>query len=1039
MVDASNLSGVALRRLIGNILPLRSPSDVGSGDEETRVSSTGNAQVDVVDYHGSFSFVTALAGGIILSFDRDRITPEIYAHDISVVLDGVEVSRQDLRFREEGSLQVRYQAQQSKQITLGVSVYGRKVFEHTFFFGGVRGSIDAVKDGKILGWVSVLDGADVDVFLQINDHDPLPVRPNFVREDMAFISGDHSDYGFGVTIPSDLSGLERYEARLLVGDTAVCAPFVWESSIRFNVDGIIDDRVHGWCFESHAPNRPLQLTLMGPRGPIDTQTTYPRIDVKGALGASQAGFDLGPLKHGLTYSIVLSNRPERALLDGFRVSNTADRVQRAYKLSYHLMSALDGFEQDTELRQEAQRFIDRVLGQARTDEVDLKMVSGRAGASLAGKKTPPVDIVIPIYAGFEEVKRCLDTAQATLRPDDRIIAVYDAGPEPEIEKYLRDMVQSDQLLIMFNEENLGFPRTVNRGLDVSRPDADIICLNADTAVPPRWIERLQAKATQFDRVASVTPMSNNATIMSFPRCNFENALAHDEKFLEYDKAFEARGASSEPIHLPTAVGFCMYMTRASINEIGGFSDEYGRGYFEEVDWSLRAKEKGFLNIAATDLFVEHEGSVSFGKDTREQLVADNAGILSAKFPEYIQSVSNFVRQDPLAMFRSKVYEDILLAEETSLCFHVYHGMGGGTLEYIKSFSDQKEGCTDLLIEPYMKNGDFDSCVQKTYRVHDLRSKAELFLDYSELVDFLTKVCGAKECSFVLHSTIVWRPDHLDTVLRLLNESADERMAVLHDYSAFCPRVQMLGADNRFCALPEVAECENCIQRSGSVPGIEPSRLDQGVKEYRQQHHDILKMFDEIVVPNPSSKPFFEKCFSDVAIDVRRHKEDFTSTSLRAVLPNTRPLRLGFIGAIGKHKGYDVVCSMAREVVKRNLPVEFNVVGYTCNDQNLLSLNQDICIHGRYERDEVEQLLDKYRVDVIMIPSIWPETHCYAVSDAWRAGRHVIAFDIGAQAERIRTTNGGQLLPLNTAWRDVPDAILKMVDEGAFAERTIDVV
>jgi glycosyltransferase involved in cell wall biosynthesis len=47
----------------------------------------------------------------------------------------------------------------------------------------------------------------------------------------------------------------------------------------------------------------------------------------------------------------------------------------------------------------------------------------------------------------------------------------------------------------------------------------------------------------------------------------------------------------------------------------------------------------------------------------------------------------------------------------------------------------------------------------------------------------------------------------------------------------------------------------------------------------------------------------------------------------------------------------------------------------------------------------------------LLPSIFPETWCFTLAEAWRAGLQVAAFDIGAQAERIRETGRGLLLPL----------------------------
>jgi hypothetical protein len=58
-----------------------------------------------------------------------------------------------------------------------------------------------------------------------------------------------------------------------------------------------------------------------------------------------------------------------------------------------------------------------------------------------------------------------------------------------------------------------------------------------------------------------------------------------------------------------------------------------------------------------------------------------------------------------------------------------------------------------------------------------------------------------------------------------------------------------------------------------------------------------------------------------------------------------------------------------------------------------------------------------------LPSIWPETWCFALSEAWQAGLFTIAFDLGAQAARIRATGRGAVLPLGLPAARINDALL----------------
>ena len=81
---------------------------------------------------------------------------------------------------------------------------------------------------------------------------------------------------------------------------------------------------------------------------------------------------------------------------------------------------------------------------------------------------------------------------------------------------------------------------------------------------------------------------------------------------ELDAACRAANAGRS-VELPTTVGFCMYIRRAALADVGLFDAEtFGRGYGEENDFCLRASARGWRHLLACDTFVYHEGAVSFG-------------------------------------------------------------------------------------------------------------------------------------------------------------------------------------------------------------------------------------------------------------------------------------------------------------------------------------------------------------------------------------------------------------------------------------------
>src|SRR6202044_1898346 len=78
------------------------------------------------------------------------------------------------------------------------------------------------------------------------------------------------------------------------------------------------------------------------------------------------------------------------------------------------------------------------------------------------------------------------------------------------------------------------------------------------------------------------------------------------------------------VEIPTAIGFCAYVRRAMLREVGLFNAErWKRGYAEENELCILAAARGWKHVLAPNLFVVHHGAVSFGFDGRKELLEAN--------------------------------------------------------------------------------------------------------------------------------------------------------------------------------------------------------------------------------------------------------------------------------------------------------------------------------------------------------------------------------------------------------------------------------
>lgn len=264
-------------------------------------------------------------------------------------------------------------------------------------------------------------------------------------------------------------------------------------------------------------------------------------------------------------------------------------------------------------------------------------------------KRARVDIVMPVYGNRRLTLRAIDSVLAShpVTPHE-LIVIDDGSPEPGLRRDLELLADRGHLTLLANKRNLGFVRTANRGFAL-HPDRDVVLLNSDTEVYGDWLDRLMAALHSTLRTATASPLSNSATMLSYPIFLRDNNRLSGMDFAALDRLL-ARLAHA-PVELPTALGFCMAVRRGCLADIGPFDEEnFGRGYGEENDFSQRAMAAGWRHVAAANVFVWHRGGASFGPE-REALIEAAQQTLEKLHPGYAASIQRFIARDPLRLVR----------------------------------------------------------------------------------------------------------------------------------------------------------------------------------------------------------------------------------------------------------------------------------------------------------------------------------------------------------------------------------------------------
>lgn len=620
-----------------------------------------------------------------------------------------------------------------------------------------------------------------------------------------------------------------------------------------------------------------------------------------------------------------------------------------------------------------------------------------------------VDVIVPVYRGRAETLRCLySVLSADCDIDYEMVVIDDAGPDDDLSRDLHRLASKGLFSLHRNSKNLGFVMTVNLGMAL-HSNRDIVLLNSDTEVFDGWLDRLRRAGYRHDRTATVTPLSNNATICSYPRFLQDNPFPLELSYAELDALTETVNTGIEK-EAPSGVGFCMYLKRAALNELGQFdAATFGRGYGEENDFCQRAIQKGWRNIIAADLFVHHWGAASF-QGEKAVLVSKAMKTMDRLHPTYHSDVAAFIERDPLYRARCQLDNARLerMRREKNVLL-VCHDRGGGAERRVQEEMEclRKQDFGVFLMRPTA--GRPSHAVLSHSRAKSLPNLSPLPLtDIGGMAAALNKL-GITEIH--THSLVDFASEFPNYLIALIKVLGARWEVNLHDYKVICPRINLADGNGFYCGEPSEEECKNCLSELGSDFGV------RDIRAWRAMHRRVLLAADRVLVPDEDAAERLGRYFQEVTFEVCPH-EALDLPRIPSRLPwiaADEPLRIVVIGAIGKIKGFDVLLSCAQNARKRDLPLEFNLMGYSMNDRLLQEAG--VKVTGRYLEENAQDNLEALSPHLVWLPSVWPETYSYTLSIALQAGSPVTAFDIGAIARRLRACdpNGGhRLLPLDLA-------------------------
>ena len=272
-------------------------------------------------------------------------------------------------------------------------------------------------------------------------------------------------------------------------------------------------------------------------------------------------------------------------------------------------------------------------------------------SELDSKKASVVSVVIPSYNTKKLLYDCLNSIVNNSKEIPEIIVIDDCSTDGSYEDIKRDF---DFIIIDKNSNNLGFVRTVNRGISLSSGEL-VLILNSDTIFIEDTITIMteymlknencgiagckiidSENNIQYTCARGRTTFLSNIWEQSYLSNLFPKSRIFGSEYMSYWDHNECRDVDA-------ISGAFMMIRRECLDQIGYF-DEIFNSHYEDIDLCYRAKEAGWRVVYNPDTTIVHLSGQSFGIGARSRIIYFQSKYLFFKkyYPSIPQSLLKII-------------------------------------------------------------------------------------------------------------------------------------------------------------------------------------------------------------------------------------------------------------------------------------------------------------------------------------------------------------------------------------------------------------
>ncbi|MEN8250049.1 MAG: class I SAM-dependent methyltransferase [Bacteroidota bacterium] len=350
-----------------------------------------------------------------------------------------------------------------------------------------------------------------------------------------------------------------------------------------------------------------------------------------------------------------------------------------------------------------------------------------------------------------------------------------------------------------------------------------------------------------------------------------------------------------------------------------------------------------------------------------------------------------------------------------------HNGGGGANTYSTELVKSIHSNGGMTLRVY--------CFEAVWLV-ELGDVDDNLLFYTSSINNLFEFFSKLQSDSIIINSVYGYPDIRMAISMIIDLASSKKAALevkIHDFYAICPSPHLSDFEGKYCGVPQLQEvCISCLKQNiGWYHSWYPQEnRPTDVAQWRKPFAELFEAATAITFFDQSSVEILGRAFDLDAnkLKVRPHHINYFPDNCHVRV--VEPLHIGVLGTLSSIKGGTVVNELAKYITKHGLGIPITVVG-----QSLFPTMSDVKVLGPYESKNLHEIVNNEGINVILMPSIVPETFSYTISEAMKMSLPIVAFDIGAQGRRVDQYIRGKVIPLDSPTQVILTAIQSVLKEA----------